>query len=245
MLEIVSGDLLSDTSAALVNPVNCVGVMGKGLALQFKNRWPDCFARYAAVCARGELQPGKLHVCQISVNPVRYVINFPTKRHWRDASRIEDIALGLQALINTVRHYGMKSIALPALGCGLGGLRWEDVLPPLKRTSELLPGVVVRVYAPQGAVSVKTNPIGVRTTKQRPLDLVKMGKGKMVHIKHPEHPGTLCAPQREDREEPYVREFVSGIRPADASASVATCYRCIKVNTLNMAAEERATHGKR
>jgi O-acetyl-ADP-ribose deacetylase (regulator of RNase III) len=133
MIEFKSGDLLAEDVEALVNPVNCVGVMGRGLALAFKRFSPENFAAYAAACKRGEVQPGRMFVFETGqqTNP-RYIVNFPTKRHWRDDSQLEDIDAGLTALVEEINTRNIRSIAIPPLGCGLGGLKWTDVRPRIE-----------------------------------------------------------------------------------------------------------------
>lgn len=125
MIILKQGNLLEDEAEALVNTVNCVGVMGKGIALQFKLAFPEVFSEYEKACRREEVQPGKMHVVSTKLlfNP-KYVINFPTKRHWKNKSRMEDIEAGLVDLIKVVKELEIKSIAIPPLGCGNGGLNW-------------------------------------------------------------------------------------------------------------------------
>ena len=151
MIELKAGDILSEDAEALVNTVNCVGFMGRGIALQFKKAWPDNFRAYAAACRREEVQPGRMFVFETGrlTNP-RYVINFPTKRHWRGKSRIEDIEAGLQALVQEIRARGIRSIAVPPLGAGLGGLPWPDVRDRIERALGKLAGVDVIVFEPSG-----------------------------------------------------------------------------------------------
>ena len=122
MIEYKRGDILAEDAEALVNTVNTVGVMGGGIALQFKKAFPANFKAYAATCKRGDVQPGRMFVFETGqlTNP-RYIINFPTKRHWRGKSRMEDIDAGLEALVKEVRDRGIRSIAIPPLGSGLGG----------------------------------------------------------------------------------------------------------------------------
>ena len=123
MIEFRTGDILSEEADALVNTVNCVGVMGRGIALQFKRAFPENFRAYAARCKRNEMQPGRVFVFETGqVLPPRYIINFPTKRHWRGKSRMEDIEAGLRSLADEIRSRGIRSIAVPPLGSGLGGL---------------------------------------------------------------------------------------------------------------------------
>ncbi len=149
MFEYRTGDLLQSDAEAIVNTVNCVGAMGRGLALQFKCAWPENFRAYEAACRRGELQPGRVFVFKTGqlTNP-RYVINFPTKRHWRDKSRIEDIDAGLTALLDEIRARRIRSIAIPPLGSGLGGLDWRDVRPRIESALRALEDVRVIVFEP-------------------------------------------------------------------------------------------------
>ncbi len=150
MITFKTGDILKADSDALVNPVNCVGVMGRGLALQFKKAWPENFEAYAEACRRGDLQPGRLLVFEVNrLTPPRYIINFPTKRHWRDPSHMEDIESGLSALIEEIRARGIPSVAIPALGAGLGGLAWADVRPRIEHSMEDLQEVSVTVFEPR------------------------------------------------------------------------------------------------
>jgi len=147
MIRYVRGDIFKANTEALVNPVNCVGVMGRGLALSFKNLFPDNFRAYAEVCRRGALVPGRMFVFETDLDTPRYIINFPTKRHWRDGSRLEDIEAGLTALAEEIRSRGIRSVAVPPLGCGLGGLEWADVRPRIERALSGLDAEVV-VFEP-------------------------------------------------------------------------------------------------
>lgn len=152
MIEFTSGDILKDDVDAIVNTVNCVGIMGRGIALQFKNAWPENFKAYEAACKREEVQPGRMFVYEVGqLTTPRYIINFPTKRHWRGKSRIEDIESGLKALVSEIRQRGIRSIAIPPLGSGLGGLDWNDVRPRIEAAMRELPDVRVRIFEPKGA----------------------------------------------------------------------------------------------
>jgi O-acetyl-ADP-ribose deacetylase (regulator of RNase III) len=152
MVRFQRGDILEARAEALVNTVNCVGVMGRGIALQFKNAFPANFKAYAAACKRKEVQPGRMFVFDSGeLTPPRYIINFPTKRHWRGKSRLEDIRSGLDALVDEVRARDIRSIALPPLGSGLGGLDWSDVRPLIESALARLPGVEAEVFEPDGA----------------------------------------------------------------------------------------------
>ncbi|MYE85912.1 MAG: macro domain-containing protein [Gammaproteobacteria bacterium] len=135
MIEFKTGDILAEDAEALVNTVNCVGVMGRGIALQFKKAFPDNFRAYSEACKRGEVQPGRPFLYETGglTNPL-YIINFPTKRHWRGDSRLEDIDTGLAALAVLIREHGIRSIAVPPLGSGLGGLDWNQVRPRIEET---------------------------------------------------------------------------------------------------------------
>jgi O-acetyl-ADP-ribose deacetylase (regulator of RNase III) len=149
MIEFKKGDLLREDAEALVNTVNCVGIMGRGIALQFKNAFPENFKTYAAACARNEVQPGQMLVFKTGrlTNP-KYIINFPTKRHWRGKSRIEDIDAGLVALANEIRSRNIHSIAIPPLGSGLGGLDWSNVRPRIENSLRELDNVKVVIFEP-------------------------------------------------------------------------------------------------
>ncbi len=155
MIEIARGDILNADAEALVNTVNCVGVMGRGIALQFKKKFEENFKAYKKACDAGSLRPGTLLVFDYEtfVNP-RYVINFPTKDHWRAKSKIEDIESGLVALIEEVKDRKIKSIAIPPLGCGLGGLQWSVVRPKIEAAFVDL-DVQVFLFEPSGAPSAE------------------------------------------------------------------------------------------
>jgi O-acetyl-ADP-ribose deacetylase (regulator of RNase III) len=149
MIEFKKGDLFSEDVEALVNAVNCVGIMGRGIALQFKKVWPENFKAYAAACGRNEVQPGSMHIFATgsAANP-RYIINFPTKRHWRDASRIEDIEAGLTALVEEIKKRSIRSIAMPAIGAGLGGLSWVAVRDLIEKIMGPLQDKAIVVFEP-------------------------------------------------------------------------------------------------
>lgn len=115
-----SGDLLDSTCQVLVNAVNCVGVAGAGLAKQFRDRWPEQVAEYAAFCRAGKMRPGVVHEALLPDG--RSILSVPTKRHWRSPSTPSDVTLGIRAMTEWCREGGIDSIAVPALGCGLGGL---------------------------------------------------------------------------------------------------------------------------
>jgi len=143
------GDILTGPAQALVNPGNCIGVMGRGLALQFKRAFPANFTAYATACQRDEVQPGRMFVYETgAATSPRYIVNFPTKRHWRDESRIEDIRDGLTALVGELRARCIRSVAIPALGSGLGGLDWMDVRPLIEQALTGLPDADVIVFEP-------------------------------------------------------------------------------------------------
>jgi O-acetyl-ADP-ribose deacetylase (regulator of RNase III) len=144
-----SGNLLLAQVDALVNTVNTVGVAGKGIALQFRQAFPDNYRMYERAAKRGEVEPGRMFVTPTGhIQPPHYIINFPTKRHWRGASRLQDIEAGLQDLVRVIAKYKIASIAVPPLGCGNGGLNWEDVRPLILRYMEPLDTVDVLLYAP-------------------------------------------------------------------------------------------------
>jgi O-acetyl-ADP-ribose deacetylase (regulator of RNase III) len=167
VIKLMHGDLLKqDDVDAIVNTVNCVGVMGKGIALQFKNKWPANFNQYAAACKAGDVRPGRMFVHDAGglVKP-HYIVNFPTKDHWRGASKLEFIRDGLTDLVARVTQLGIRSIAIPPLGCGNGGLAWNEVRPLIEGAFAPLPDVEVRLFEPKGAPDPKT--MEVRTKRPR------------------------------------------------------------------------------
>jgi len=149
MLEVVQGDILNADAEALVNTVNCVGLEGRGLAAQFRAAFPRVSRSYRAACRKKKVQPGCMHIVEIGrTSRPRWVINFPTKRHWSAKSRIEDIETGLIALVAEVRRLGIRSIAVPPLGCGLGGLSWAAVRPRIEWAFLDLPDVKLLLFEP-------------------------------------------------------------------------------------------------
>lgn len=149
MMQFTTGNLLAAQAEALVNTVNTVGVMGKGIALMFKELFPDNFSAYARACDEGSVQVGHMHVFHRGgfLNP-QYIINFPTKKHWRHPSKLEWIDEGLSDLRRVIVENGIKSVALPPLGAGNGKLDWSDVRPLIERHLGDLEGVSVTVFEP-------------------------------------------------------------------------------------------------
>jgi len=151
-----SGDMFDSSVEALVNTVNCVGVMGKGVALEFKRRWPANYRAYRKACDSKSLRPGKLLIVDngglIDNASPRWLINFPTKDHWRSKSKIEYIESGLDELVREIRRLNIKSIAMPPLGCGNGGLDWNEVRQLIDAKLKPLTEVEIEVYAPSGAL---------------------------------------------------------------------------------------------
>lgn len=176
MIEFRTGDILRTDAEALVNTVNCVGIMGRGIALQFKNDFPENFKAYEAACAREEVQPGRMFVFETRTltNP-KFIINFPTKRHWRGKSRMEDIESGLKALVEEIRDRGIRSIAIPPLGSGLGGLNWADVRPRIVQALRGLDDLRVIVFEPNSA------PVA---TKSREVPTMSPGRAALVVLMH-------------------------------------------------------------
>lgn len=179
MIEYKSGDILREDAEALINTVNCVGIMGRGIALQFKNAFPENFQAYAAACKNDAVHPGRMFVYETGqlTNP-RFIINFPTKRHWRGKSRMEDIETGLKALIETIRQYNIQSIAIPPLGSGLGGLAWAEVKPRIEAAMETLPNVRVIIYEPKGAPSTE------KMAHNREVPKMTAGRAALVELMH-------------------------------------------------------------
>ncbi len=152
MIRKLRGNLLDATADALVNTVNTVGIMGKGIALQFKRAFPDNYRDYEKACKAGDVVPGRMQIYDLGgLSKPRYIVNFPTKRHWKGKSKIEDIVAGLDALAADIKRLEIKSIALPPLGCGHGGLDWNEVYPLIVDKLRNLDDVDVQVFEPAGA----------------------------------------------------------------------------------------------
>ena len=174
MIEYKTGDILAEQAEALVNTVNCVGIMGRGVALQFKRAFPENFKAYAARCKRNEMQPGCVFVFETgTLLPPHYIINFPTKRHWRGKSRIEDIESGLVSLKEEIRSRGIRSIAIPPLGSGLGGLDWLEVRTRLEAALKELGDVNIVIFEPGGPVDKRVKHLS---------DAPKMTAGRAVLV---------------------------------------------------------------
>jgi O-acetyl-ADP-ribose deacetylase (regulator of RNase III) len=177
MIRTERGNLLRADAEVLVNTVNCVGIMGKGIALQFKQAYPENFRAYEAACRTGEVQLGKMFIHETGTltNP-RYIFNFPTKKHWKARSRLKDIESGLQDLVVQIRKLDIKTIAVPPLGCGNGGLDWTKVRPLIVSALQDVLDVDVMLYEPAGSPAAETLPVGTKKpslTKTRAL-LVKL-----------------------------------------------------------------------
>ena len=177
MIDFKTGDLLAEDAEALVNTVNCVGIMGRGIALQFKKAFPENFQAYAEACKRGEVQPGRMFVFETGAltNP-RCIVNFPTKRHWRGNSRIADIDAGLKDLARVIRERGIRSIAVPSLGSGLGGLDWTDVRPRIEKALRGLDDLEVVVFEPRDAPEVE------RMVRSRETPKMTTGRAALVGL---------------------------------------------------------------
>lgn len=164
MVNVRTGDLFRSEAQTWVNTVNTVGVMGKGLALEFKRRFPEMFEDYAARCARGDVHLGEPYLYKRAQRP--WILNFPTKEHWRGVSRIDAIERGLRYLVAHHRAWGIESLEVPPLGCGLGQLDWSVVGPTLYRELSAL-DIPVELYAPAGTPE-----------EQLELDFLDRGAGR-------------------------------------------------------------------
>jgi O-acetyl-ADP-ribose deacetylase (regulator of RNase III) len=171
------GLLSAANTEALVNTVNCVGVMGRGIALQFRKAFPENFKVYKAACEHEEVRPGKMLVFETGLlTGPRYIINFPTKRHWKGKSQMKDIAAGLPALVEEIQRRGIRSVAVPPLGCGLGGLDWSKVRPKIEQALAKLPDVRVLIIEPIGA------PKAEEMVKERRAPAMTAGRAVLVEL---------------------------------------------------------------
>ena len=148
MIRFVKGDIFKSEAEVLVNPVNCVGIAGKGLALTFKEKYPQNFQEYQKACAQGLVKIGTLTRWPTNEFQTNFIISFPTKKHWRENSKYEYIEAGLETLKSHILESGLQSIAIPALGCGLGGLSWPRVKQQIESNLGDLIGVDIIVYEP-------------------------------------------------------------------------------------------------
>lgn len=165
-----SGDLLKQHDVdAIVNTVNCVGVMGKGIALQFKKKWPANFKAYAAACKAKQVKPGEMFIFDLGgLATPRFIVNFPTKGHWRSASKLEDIESGLQDLVTQIKALNIQSIAIPPLGCGNGGLAWGTVKPLIENYFAEIPNTQVRLFEPSESAAPVQLEVNTSTPKMTP-----------------------------------------------------------------------------
>lgn len=170
MIKSGKGNLLKADVDALVNTVNTVGVMGKGIALQFKRAFPKNYRDYVAASKVGELEIGRMFVSEQPLHKPHYIINFPTKKDWRAQSRLEYVSEGLVDLVRVVQENHIRTIAIPPLGCGNGGLSWSDVRPLIIQAFASLPEVEVWLYAPGHEPNPQTMP---QVVKQRPMTTSK------------------------------------------------------------------------
>lgn len=167
------GNLLEANADALVNTVNCVGIMGRGVALQFKNAFPENFHAYKQACDLEQVQPGRMFVFDTGQLNPRYIVNFPTKRHWKGKSRMEDIDSGLQSLVAVIKQRQIRSIAVPPLGSGLGGLNWQDVRPRILAALTPIQDLDVTIFEPRDA------PVA---TKSKSVPNMTMGRAALVGL---------------------------------------------------------------
>jgi O-acetyl-ADP-ribose deacetylase (regulator of RNase III) len=179
MIEYKIGDILTEDAEALVNTVNCVGIMGRGIALQFRNAFPENFKAYAAACKLNKVQPGSMFVFETGqlTNP-RYIINFPTKRHWKGKSRMEDIDAGLAALAEVIRSRYIRSIAIPPLGSGLGGLDWSEVCLRIESSLKDLGDVKIIVFEPRRTL------VDTRANRSSNVPRMSPGRAALVGLMH-------------------------------------------------------------
>jgi O-acetyl-ADP-ribose deacetylase (regulator of RNase III)/uncharacterized protein YwgA len=147
MVKVLIGDMFESKAQTLVNTVNCVGVMGKGIALEFKKHFPEMFKNYIERCERKEVKLGKPYLFKRLALP--WILNFPTKDHWRSVANINDIERGLKYLLQQYKEWGITSLAVPPLGCGYGELEWRIVGPTLYRYFSQM-DIPVELYAPYG-----------------------------------------------------------------------------------------------
>lgn len=177
MIHFKTGNILTDNSQAIVNTVNCVGIMGKGLALQYKKAFPSNFKEYKSACDKKLVTPGKMFITKYDdILGSKFIVNFPTKKHWKGASKIEYIDDGLEDLVHQINELNITSIAIPPLGAGLGGLDWELVKSRIIEFFKSVENVEINIYEPKGSpksTSMVNKTIRPKMTRGRAL-LIKL-----------------------------------------------------------------------
>jgi O-acetyl-ADP-ribose deacetylase (regulator of RNase III) len=168
MIEDARGNLLDAQVDAIVNTVNTHGVMGKGIALQFKKAFPENFAQYERACKVSEVVVGQMFVYRTVFPQPRFIVNFPTKKHWRQPSTLSYIKSGLTDLIEVIKREKIQSIAVPPLGCGNGGLKWSDVRPLIVAAFSATPDVRVLLFGPQETPDAAKMPDRTERPKMTP-----------------------------------------------------------------------------
>lgn len=148
MIKYVKGDLLAAKTEAVVNTINTVGAMGKGIAKQFANKYPELLRVYRQKCKEKKINTGEMFVFELDTDNPKIIINFPTKKHWIDNSKMSYIIDGLKSLVEEIQQRNIKSISIPPLGCGNGNLEWKNVKPLIEEAFQVLPEVEVIIYEP-------------------------------------------------------------------------------------------------
>lgn len=162
MITFTTGNLLESDAEALVNTVNTVGIMGKGIALMFKDAFPDNFSRYAAACKENKVTIGSMFItARSNLFGPKWIINFPTKKHWRNPSKIEWVEAGLKDLRRIIQQEQIKSIAIPPLGSGNGGLDWQEIKPLIIRYLSDLPELNVKIFEPSSEYRNISKAVGI------------------------------------------------------------------------------------
>jgi O-acetyl-ADP-ribose deacetylase (regulator of RNase III)/uncharacterized protein YwgA len=179
MVRVVIGNLLDSKAQTLVNTVNCVGIMGKGIALQFKEKFPEYFKDYERRCKSGRVKLGQPYIYQRLTPP--WIVSFPTKDHWRSVARLSDIIAGLDHLLYHYQDWGIKSIAIPPLGCGNGELEWRVVGPTIYRYVSQM-NIDVELYAPHGTPHAELQVEFLAGGSSRPIDVPEAQWIKPAHV---------------------------------------------------------------
>ncbi|MGI9251652.1 MAG: type II toxin-antitoxin system antitoxin DNA ADP-ribosyl glycohydrolase DarG [Pseudohongiellaceae bacterium] len=179
MIKYKTGNIVAEDAEAIVNTVNCIGVMGRGIALQFKKAFPQNFEAYTVACKNEEVKPGRMFIYDTGglTNP-KYIINFPTKQHWKENSRMEYIESGLEALRKEIMKRQIHSIAIPPLGCGLGGLDWATVKQHIERALAGLEDVQILVFEPKGS------PDADKMARSQKVPNMTPGRAVLVALMH-------------------------------------------------------------
>ena len=207
MVKVVKGTIFDSDAQTLVNTINCVGVMGKGLALEFKNRYPSMFDKYKSFCDKGVFKPGVLWIYK--ADDGKWILNFPTKVDWKDPSKEEYIEEGLKKFVEIWSEKGITSIAFPLLGCKNGGLDPDDIIPLMKKYLKKCEGLDVTIYDDREEIDEEKSSTVIAVVEDSGVVLKTEDESpKVVIEKSPELDPEKVEEKMDENEKGYKEEVV-------------------------------------